>query len=101
MGVEPIRPQIVPKLKNPPPRPDPELQPPMVIDFGIGKKQAPTFAIRFLISCLIAALFLLAITGFSILCTLYPVLGIGLLFIFFVFGAAYAMATDEHYWGGE
>jgi len=101
MGDEPPRPQIVPKLKNPPPRPDPELQPPMVIDFGIGKKQAPTFAIRFLISCLIVALYLLAITGFSFLCTLYPVLGVGLIFIFFVFGAAYVMATDEQYWGGE
>lgn len=99
MGTEPIRPPIIPKLKNPPPRPNPELQPPMVIDFGIRKKQAPTFAIRFLISCLIVALFLLAITGFSFLCTLYPVHGIGLLFIFFVFGAAYVISTDEHYWG--
>ena len=73
----------------------------MIIDFGIGKKQVPTFIVRFLISCLIAVLFLLAITGFSILCTLQPVIGIGLLFIFFVLGAAYAISTDEHYWGGE
>jgi fatty-acid desaturase len=72
----------------------------MVIDFGIGKKQAPTFAIRFLISCLIAVLFLLAIAGIAILCTLQPVISIGLLFIFFVLGAAYAISTDEHYWGG-
>lgn len=101
MGTEPPRPPIILKLKNLPPRPNPELQPPMVIDFGIGKKQAPTFAIRFLISCLIVALFLLAITGFSFLCTLYPVQGIGLIFIFFVLGAAYVISTDEHYWGGE
>ena len=98
MGTEPPRPPIILKLKNPPPRPNPELQPPMVIDSGIGKKQAPTFAIRFLISCLIVALFLLAITVFSFLCTLYPVQGIGLIFIFFVLGAAYVISTDEHYW---
>ena len=72
----------------------------MVIHLGADIKQAPTFAIRFLISCLIVALFLLAITGFSFLCILYPV-QIGLLFIFFVFGAAYVISSDEHYWGDK
>jgi len=101
MGTEPPRPPIIPKLKNPPPRPNPELQPPMVIHLGADIKQAPTFAIRFLISSLIAVLFLLAIAGIAILCTLQPVIGIGLLFIFFVLGAAYAISIDEHYWGGD
>jgi purine-cytosine permease-like protein len=101
MGSEPIRPPIIPKLQNPPPRPNPELQPPMVIDFGIGEKQAPTFAVRFLISCLVVCLFLVAIAGFSILCTFQPVLGIGLLAVFLVLLTAYAMSTDEHYWGGD
>jgi hypothetical protein len=101
MGVEPPRPPIIPKLKNPPPRPNPELQPPMVIHLGADIKQAPTFAIRFLISCLIAVLFLMAIAGVSILCTFQPVLGVGLLFIFFVLGSAYALATDDSHWGGE
>jgi hypothetical protein len=73
----------------------------MVIDFGIGKKQAPTFAFRFLISCIIASLYLMAIAGVSILCTFQPVLGVGLLFIFFVLGSAYALATDDSHWGGE
>lgn len=101
MGTEPPRPPIIAKIKSPPPRPNPELQQPMVIDFGIGKKQAPTFAVRFLISCLVVCLFLMAIVGFSILCTFQPVIGIGLLFFFFVLGAAYAISTDESYWGRE
>jgi fatty acid desaturase len=92
---------MVPKIPNPPPKPDPELQPPMVINFKISKKQAPTFAVRFLISCLIAILFLLAIAGFSILCTFQPIIGMGLLLITFVLLSAYAMSFDERYWGGE
>jgi hypothetical protein len=73
----------------------------MVIHLGADIKQAPTFAVRFLISCLIAVLFLGAIAGFSILCTLQPVISIGLLAILFVLGAAYALATDDSHWGGE
>jgi hypothetical protein len=54
-----------------------------------------------LISCLIAILFLLAIAGFSILCTFQPIIGMGLLLITFVLLSAYAMSFDERYWGGE
>lgn len=98
MGEELPRPPVVPKLKNPPPRPNSELQSPMVIDFKADEKKLPSFAVRYLISCLVVCLFLIAIAGFSILCTFQPAIGVGLLAIFFVLIAAYPISTDGHYW---
>ena len=82
MGVEPPRPPIVPKLKNPPPRPNQELQPPMVINLKADEKKLPSFAVRYLISCLVVCLFLIAIVGFSILCTFQPAIGVDCLLYF-------------------
>ena len=100
MGDEPPRPPIVPKLKNPPPRPNSELQPPMVIDSKEDGRKPLSFAVRYLISCLIVCLYFGAIAGFSILCTFQPVIGVGLLFFFIVLGASYALATNE-FWERE
>lgn len=100
MGDEPLRPPIVPKLKNPPPRPNSELQSPMVIDFKADEKKLPSLAVRYLISCLIVCLYFGAIAGFSILCTFQPVIGVGLLFFFIVLGASYALAINE-FWERE
>jgi hypothetical protein len=53
-----IPPPIVPMLKNPPPRPDPNLQKPMVTYFKTERQVAMPFAVRLLISLLGVSFFL-------------------------------------------
>jgi hypothetical protein len=70
----------------------------MVINLKADEKKLPSFAVRYLISCLVVCLFLIAIVGFSILCTFQPAIGVGLLAVFFVLIAAYPISTDDNYW---
>ncbi len=98
MAPELTRPPIVPKLKNPPPRPDREKHQPMVINFKSKDKKAPRFAIRFLFSLLIVSSVFFAIAGFSLLCTYHGVLGIGVLIGLAILGIAFAASCDDSHW---
>lgn len=49
---------MVPKIPNPPPRPDPELQPPMVIEFNSGGGGNPLGAMPLLVLAIVIYLLL-------------------------------------------
>jgi len=98
MADAPPRQPIVPKPRNLPPRPDPEVQPAMVINFKSEDKKAPRFAIRFLISLFIVSSIFFAIAGFSLLCTYHGALGIVVLIGLAILGIAFAVSCDDSHW---
>jgi hypothetical protein len=93
-----IPPPIVPKLKNPPPRPDPDLQKPMVTYFRTERKITIPFAVRFFISILIVSVFFAAIFGYAFLCLHQPVIGAGLIIGLGLLVAAFIISYDDWYW---
>ena len=98
MAEGPPPPPIVPKLKNPPPKPDPNLQQPMITHFRRERKNLPHFAVRLLISMLWVVLFFMLFFGFVAWVVYRPDIAcaflIGLLALAFAFGCA----IDERLW---
>jgi len=93
-----IPPPIVPKLKNPPPRPDPNLQKPMVTYFKTERQVAMPFAVRLLISLLGVSLFFALLFGFIVLVNYYPIFAGGSVVGLMGLAFAYCWALDDGLW---
>ena len=92
---------MVPKIPNPPPRPDPELQPPMVINFKTPrtKMQNPmfheSFWVRFLTLILVRVLMFSCAFLFSAICVSSPAAGFSILVVVLVLVSAAVAASGQ------